>query len=476
MGFRFRRSIGVLPGIRLNLSGSGVSVSVGPRGLRYTVGAKGTRITAGIPGTGLSWSQYQPFRTTTNPLQPIETTPIGEILLPVENASASHINAFSTCELAETLSRTQSRWRLAPLLQVCSVLIFSVAAVQANKPWMLISSIYATVFVLVAILLDRYRRSVKVVLEPQDAIAQIADAIAEAFQDLVACHSVWRIQAQGTTGDWKRNAGATTLCRRARINPQFGKPDSIRGRVKFPALRSGAESIYLLPDAALIITRGSVAAVNYHELLISNQRTKFVEEERLPSDAVVVDYTWRYVNKRGGPDARFNSNARLPMCIYGELTFQSGGGLNSRFQYSNPEAADSLCRVLDVLHRTTAKFPKVAYVQQPKGWPTFLFLAGAVIFGLLQLLLLEPRLRSALTEDRASVTRSLDQTSGAPISSVTAADSKRSELIGAASPKEAPKPEPQAEVIPLPRSRPSAGAPVKLSPSFVGAPPDRRNP
>src|SRR4051794_4739181 len=61
MAFRFRRSIKILPGFRLNLSGSGASVSVGPRGLHYTLGPRGTRVTAGIPGTGLSWSQYTPY-------------------------------------------------------------------------------------------------------------------------------------------------------------------------------------------------------------------------------------------------------------------------------------------------------------------------------------------------------------------------------------------------------------------------------
>src|ERR1700676_3154279 len=58
MGFRFRRSVRILPGVKLNFSGSGTSVSLGTRGFHYTLGPKGTRVTAGIPGTGLSWSQY----------------------------------------------------------------------------------------------------------------------------------------------------------------------------------------------------------------------------------------------------------------------------------------------------------------------------------------------------------------------------------------------------------------------------------
>jgi hypothetical protein len=57
MGLRFRRSWGVLPGIRLNLGLRSGSVSFGVRGLHYTVGTRGSRVTVGLPGTGLYWTQ-----------------------------------------------------------------------------------------------------------------------------------------------------------------------------------------------------------------------------------------------------------------------------------------------------------------------------------------------------------------------------------------------------------------------------------
>ena len=53
MGIRFRRSIKLAPGIRMNLSGSGLSWSLGPRGASMTFGKRGTYVNAGIPGTGL---------------------------------------------------------------------------------------------------------------------------------------------------------------------------------------------------------------------------------------------------------------------------------------------------------------------------------------------------------------------------------------------------------------------------------------
>jgi hypothetical protein len=61
MGLRFRRTVKLLPGIRLNISRSGPSVSLGGRGVRYTLGPKGKRITVGVPGSGLSWTEYEPY-------------------------------------------------------------------------------------------------------------------------------------------------------------------------------------------------------------------------------------------------------------------------------------------------------------------------------------------------------------------------------------------------------------------------------
>jgi hypothetical protein len=59
MGFRFRRSIKIIPGIRLNVGKRGISTSLGIRGAHVTVGKTGVRNTVGIPGTGMSWTSLR---------------------------------------------------------------------------------------------------------------------------------------------------------------------------------------------------------------------------------------------------------------------------------------------------------------------------------------------------------------------------------------------------------------------------------
>lgn len=55
MGVRFHRVLSILPGLRINLSKSGLSTSVGPRGADVNIGRHGVTTNAGIPGTGVSY-------------------------------------------------------------------------------------------------------------------------------------------------------------------------------------------------------------------------------------------------------------------------------------------------------------------------------------------------------------------------------------------------------------------------------------
>lgn len=58
MGLNFRKSITILPGVRLNLSKSGVSASFGRKGMRQSISTSGRATTTlGIPGTGVYYTK-----------------------------------------------------------------------------------------------------------------------------------------------------------------------------------------------------------------------------------------------------------------------------------------------------------------------------------------------------------------------------------------------------------------------------------
>lgn len=54
MAIRFRKSFTIVPGLRINVSKTGVSTSIGPKGATVNLRKGKRRLTTGIPGSGLS--------------------------------------------------------------------------------------------------------------------------------------------------------------------------------------------------------------------------------------------------------------------------------------------------------------------------------------------------------------------------------------------------------------------------------------
>ena len=54
-GLRFRKTFSILPGVKFNVSKTGVSTSLGGNGATVNVGTRSRTMTLGIPGTGLSY-------------------------------------------------------------------------------------------------------------------------------------------------------------------------------------------------------------------------------------------------------------------------------------------------------------------------------------------------------------------------------------------------------------------------------------
>ena len=53
MGLRFRKYISIIPGVKVNISKSGFSTTIGPKGASVNVGKRGVFVNAGLPGTGI---------------------------------------------------------------------------------------------------------------------------------------------------------------------------------------------------------------------------------------------------------------------------------------------------------------------------------------------------------------------------------------------------------------------------------------
>lgn len=149
------------------------------------------------------------------------------------------------------------------------------------------------------------------------------EALREAFSIIQRCDCVWRYEDEQRTDDWKHHAGAGTLVRRSRLHPALvDRYAAFDSNVAF-GFSCGDSSLLLLPDGFLLATRERYQNLG-NNIHVDATTTSFTEEEFSPKDAELVGRTWRYVNKSGGPDRRFNDNRQIPIYRYGQLEIGCG--------------------------------------------------------------------------------------------------------------------------------------------------------
>lgn len=82
MGFRFKKSFKVAPGVKVNLGKKSVGVSVGTKGFRKSINSSGrSTTTVGIPGTGISYSKSSSLKhkkNATHSTQTVQSAPTSE--------------------------------------------------------------------------------------------------------------------------------------------------------------------------------------------------------------------------------------------------------------------------------------------------------------------------------------------------------------------------------------------------------------
>lgn len=139
MGFRFRRSWSLLPGIRFNVGKKSASLSFGGRGLHYTAGTAGRRVTVGIPGTGLSWTQKlgSPIPRAASPplLGPAQTQPVIASPQAVSPPAHSPVMTLTARGVAQPLPGAQTKkmvpawvlWSVPCLIAIAAACVLAAA-------------------------------------------------------------------------------------------------------------------------------------------------------------------------------------------------------------------------------------------------------------------------------------------------------------------------------------------------------------
>lgn len=360
MSFYIRKAVKVGP-FRFNLSRSGIGVSAGVTGLRIGTGPRGNYIHMGRGGLyfrqslGPHTARQVPRSggrgpTPTPHLLPEEAGALGTVgpLQEIESGAVEKMVDSSSAELLREMNEKCNKLRLLPAaiaITLVSLMLLLLGAANIGSellPWlvMLIVVVGGAICWLAA-LKDELRKTT-VIMYDLDSEAEAAYAkLQEAFTVLKCCSRAWHIEARAQVRNAKYHAGAGSVIKRTPITLSVGAPPFVKCNVDVPLVPAGKQTLAFMPDRLLVFERASVGAIDYHDLRPTYDESRFIEEATVPRDATVVGCTWRYVNKNGGPDRRFNNNRQIPICSYDQIQLASSTGLNEIIQLSKKGACES---------------------------------------------------------------------------------------------------------------------------------------
>jgi uncharacterized tellurite resistance protein B-like protein len=181
---------------------------------------------------------------------------------------------------------------------------------------------------------DKLRKTVVLIYDLDDDCQRAYQNLFAAVETLAGCGAVWQVTTKETVYDRKYQAGAGQLITRHRLVIGVRNPPCVKTNVSVPFLGFHQAQFYLFPDRILAFDSSGVGSIAYSSLSLDSHSILFIEEGGVPQDTVVVDHTWQFVNKDGGPDLRFRNNRQLPICNYEEMCISSSHGINEVVQIS----------------------------------------------------------------------------------------------------------------------------------------------
>ena len=352
MGLYLRRSVRVGP-LRFNLSGSGIGVSCGIPGFRIGTGPRGNYIHAGRGGIYYRktfGAGSQPSSEVIQPSQLPDYQPalvdatIGE-LQPVDTGTSAAMQDSSSQSLLDELNQKHQRLRLWPMVLLSGIAALGVAKLLGLPDFAIgLVACIATVGVIFTAYRDTLRKTTVLMYDLDDNWLGAFANLDAAFDQASATQCVWHLKAKADVLDRKYHAGASSVLDAEKTRLFKSAPPGLKTNILPLAAPLDRKTLYFFPDRILILDAVGFGAVSYQNLHLNLETSGFVTGEvAAPSDAHILSYTWRYVNKRGGgPDRRFNNNPQLPVIETGDLALSCDSGFSGILKFSNVAAAQTL--------------------------------------------------------------------------------------------------------------------------------------
>lgn len=327
MGLRYRKSINLGGGFRINISQSGVGYSYGIKGFRVTKTAKGNvRTTASIPGTGVSFVDEKNYHKT-----PAVSNYDDEILKDnyydsktIENGDANEIFSVGLEDIINAARRVIIINNIITILIVISIIA------SFYKTWCLLITLLLLIIKLYVKTIGRVKIRYEIDKDQKEQINKKMEPWIRVNESEI----VWRIIESTNIRNHKYTAGADIECKRVKCKTSKKAPFPFNMNIQVASFSSDKENLIFTPDKLFIIQGQKIGAINYSDIRFNVSTVDFREYEKVPKNAEIVGYTWKYVNQNGDPDKRFRNNKRIPICKYGEIVMRSTSGLNVDYMFT----------------------------------------------------------------------------------------------------------------------------------------------
>ena len=204
-------------------------------------------------------------------------------------------------------------------------------------------------------MLDIPRRNVVFAYNLEPAAEERYKALVGAIDRIAGSSKVWFVKAKGDITNlhaWKKNSGASALVDNKETSVSYALPPGVASNVTPPVIMIDGKKCYFFPDCILIEENKRFGAVRYETIRTAVRDQRMIMDSA-PSDATVVGQTWKYVNKKGGPDRRFKDNRQLPICLFEEIGMVSDGGFKGLLQVSKHGISGAYGSAVTELGRVT---------------------------------------------------------------------------------------------------------------------------
>lgn len=346
MPFYIRKAIKVGP-FRFNLSKSGIGVSAGVTGFRVGTGPRGHYIHAGRRGLYYrssipSGAKRNPNSSVPRPQQPSPHTQPAYAepnvhMVPVSSSDVMAMEDARFADILAELTAKQNSMSMKAVLGWTGAVVTFLAMLASGASGFILGLILTGIAMAAGAWVDSFQRTSVLMYDLDDDARSAYEAVTAAFDGMLACAAKWHVDAGGAVQDihtWKRNAGAQHIVDKRPTVFDYSLPRVVRSNITPPAIKSGKETLYFLPDFLLVVESNKVGAVAYDSLTIRTQDSNFIEDGTVPADAEILWHTWKHPNKNGGPDRRFANNYQIPVCRYESIYLTSSNGLNELLQVS----------------------------------------------------------------------------------------------------------------------------------------------